>query len=483
MADPRERIVGATRRGLRLTLISQAVVVGSYLLSVPVLGRLLTPDDFGMIASIAVVLGMGGLLVDGGFLHAVIQAPQINERQLSNLFWFSVAVALFLQFAIILFAADLASLFSASQIQRFAIVGSIALPITALGLMSDALLRRELQFGRVAAVSAVAAVGSTSVTIGVALATRSAISLAIQPVAAACIRSAVLWYLCPWRPGLPTRRAGSLPLIRFGLNVASFNILNYIARNADKVLIGWRAGSNDLGHYERAYRVLTAPLSQINAPLSNVMIPSLSRLVDDPEGYRRSYTATTEMLLLVCVPLAGFVMIARRSVVLVLLGPVWGDAAPILAWLSLAMIVQPLCNTLGWLLISQGRTVALRRWGAVSSVATVMSFVAGLPWGARGVAASYAIVFCLVLAPALLKVVTSTGPVGLQEIGSVSVPAFLVAFATTAAVGVVIRVTSSLSPAAQLLCGASTALTVWGLCASRTQAGRRLGRGLGLRLA
>src|ERR1700693_4565183 len=101
--------------------------------------------------------------------------------------------------------------------------------------------------------------------------------------------SAAAWMACGWRPGMPARRAGIRSMVAFGGNLTVFSALNYFIRNSDNVLIGWRWGAEPLGQYASAYNLMLIPLSQINAPISSVVVPALSRLQSDPVRYRSYY--------------------------------------------------------------------------------------------------------------------------------------------------------------------------------------------------
>jgi O-antigen/teichoic acid export membrane protein len=110
-------------------------------------------------------------------------------------------------------------------------------------------------------------------------------------------------------------------------------------------------------------------------------------------------------------------MIATSDwLVRLVLGPQWDETARIFALLGVAGLFEPVANTMGWLLISQGRTRDMLRWGFVHAAVTTLSFAVGLPWGAVGVAASYSAFGVLVHKPLLFWYVGRRGPVGARDI-------------------------------------------------------------------
>lgn len=236
---------------------------------------------------------------------------------------------------------------------------------------------------------------------------------------------------CSWRPGLPSWKSGIGSMLAFGGNLTGFNTINYLARNLDNLLIGWRWGAQPLGLYNKAYQLLLLPLNQINSPIASVAIPTLSRIVDTPERYRKAYLRILEKLIMITAPLMVFMMATSDWLIQILLGDQWSDASQIFIWLSLAGLIQPIANSTGWLFISQGRTRHMFQWGIISGTITIISFWIGLPWGAIGVSASYSLFWLGAVMPLLFWFVGRTGPVKTKDFYQTSVP-FLFASLGTA---------------------------------------------------
>jgi PST family polysaccharide transporter len=89
--------------------------------------------------------------------------------------------------------------------------------------------------------------------------------------------------------------------------------------------------------------------------------------------------------------------------------------APIFAWLGLAGLVQSAGNTTGWVFMCQGKTKTMFQWGVYASATTIAAFVVGLPWGAVGVAAAYAISSYVVRVPVLTWLMHRIGRVSAYD--------------------------------------------------------------------
>jgi PST family polysaccharide transporter len=249
-------------------------------------------------------------------------------------------------------------------------------------------------------------------------------------------------FLARWRPGAPSLDQGVRELIRFGAGLSISNIFNYISRNADNFLIARFVGQAQLGLYDRGYKLMMMPLQQVNAPISRVLLPLLSRLQTDPVRYRSSYLSTITGLMAAVQPGLLTAVIFAPAFVHVLLGPNWDAVVPIFVWLGLAGLHQITTNTLGWLLVSQGRARSLVVLGVCTSVTTVAAFVIGLRYGAVGVAAAYMISDYLLRLPVIWWYVTRNGPVSLSDLLRAAAP-HAVAIAIT---GVVLLLVARIEP-------------------------------------
>ena len=112
-------------------------------------------------------------------------------------------------------------------------------------------------------------------------------------------------------------------MIAFGGNLTGFGLVNYFARNLDNLLIGRFWGAEQLGLYARAYQLLLLPIEQINAPITAVAVPVLSRLKDNPERYRSAYLRLLEKVALLTMPGMAFMIASSDLLVLIVLGPKW----------------------------------------------------------------------------------------------------------------------------------------------------------------
>jgi PST family polysaccharide transporter len=145
-------------------------------------------------------------------------------------------------------------------------------------------------------------------------------------------------------------------------------------------------------------------------------MPMLSRLAANPEAYRRAYIGLAERLNMAVMPCAAILIAVPDQVVRVLFGDAWLAASPIVAWLGIAALYQPISYTGSWLFMTQDRTREMFRWGLIGSALMAVTIVAGLPFGAQGVAAGFAVGGLVIRLPLMFWMVGRRGPVGAVDL-------------------------------------------------------------------
>jgi PST family polysaccharide transporter len=396
-----------------ITGLSQA---GKFFISIIgsiVLARLLSPTDFGLMATISPLVAMADLVRDLGFTQAIIQRRMISRRQVNALFWLSMATAFAIATLLSLISPLVAGFFNEPRLTLLLIATSWSLLIGSLGALPIALLNSQLRFAAIAVVETCASVTGMATAATCAWLTHSYWSLVLANAVASITATALSLALSGWRPGRPVYDRVIGDMVRFGIALSTADIASFIARNADNLLIAKAQGPLELGLYDRAYKLMLVPLAQITWPISRVLIPVLSRQVDHQETYARTYFVTITGMMICAQPGLLFGVVFSRDVVALLLGPGWSGVAPIFTWLGVVALQHLVTSSTVWLFISQGRSKAYAALAVTNSVIAVIAFLIGLPWGALGVAVSFTLFDFAIRMPLGWWLATSQGPVGL----------------------------------------------------------------------
>lgn len=418
-------LAGRSIRGGAVTVGAQVLKIVMQFAVTIVLARLLKPEAFGLVAMVAVVLTFLETFKDLGLSAATVQREAITHREVSTLFWVNAGLGFVAALSMIPLAPLLSWFYGEPELFNITLALGVGFALSGLSTQHLALLRRQMRFSVLASIQMGAEIIGMAAALIAAYEGAGYWALILQRIVWAACMALGGWIFCRWRPGFPGRLSEVRSLLGFGGYVTGSNLASLFVRNMDQVLIGWYWGATPLGLYDRAYKILLLPINNLNAPLFSVAMPALSRLVGEPARYRRTYLGMVEKLSMVTMPCAALLIAAPDLVVRLLFGPQWVAATPIVGWLGLAALYQPVSYTCSWLFMTQDRTAEMFRWGLISSALLAVSIVAGLPFGAEGVAASFAISGIAVRMPALFWAVGREGPVSSLDIVRTMIPSIV----------------------------------------------------------
>ena len=434
-----------TGQGARLVLTFVATVI---------LARLLTPGDFGLVAMVVAVTGFLALFRELGLSIATVQTAAISSREVTTLFWINVSGGVVLCLATVALSPGIAWFYGDP---RLVLIGMALAPValfSGAACQHRALLRRQMRFRVLAVIDVLAFAAGVTAAVLAAWGGAGYWALVLLPLVTEASTTVGVWVVCRWRPG---ERASLREVRRFltvGGNITGFEVVNYWARNFDNVLIGRFWGAGQLGLYSRAYQLLLIPIELVAGPIGMVATSALSRVAADaPQQYRNAALRIVQKVALLTMPVAVLMIVASDWLVAVVLGAQWAGASRLVAIFGVAALTQSVGHTAGWLLITQGRTRDLFRWGFIGGGIALASIALGVPWGAVGVALSYAIGGLLVRTPALFWFVGRAGPIRAADYArSLLIPATAAGCALIA--GISFRQVAGAVPPAAGLAGA-----------------------------
>ncbi|WP_170841850.1 lipopolysaccharide biosynthesis protein [Sphingomonas gellani] len=411
-------------RGAATTAVAQAFKVVTTMLTTVIVARLLSPDDYGVTAMVAPVAGFILIFQNLGLNSAVIQAKTLDPEHSNALFWVNMAASAAIAVVMVAIAPLVGLFYHDTRAALVTAATAATVLVSGAKLQHQALLNREMRFSVLSLNDVVSAAATLFGTVIAAYFLRNYWAIWIGAFVGAMSSTLMMWANSGWRPRLGANFAGTRKLIAFGASITGFNLVNFLARNADNVIIAKAQGSAQLGLYDRSYKLMLFPLQNINQPLSRVMTPALSRMQDEPARYRRAYLLALRGLAIVSLPGVITAAICSGRVVEILLGPKWMGAAPIFFWLSLTALAQIVANTTGWLYVSTGQGRRQFVWGVTSSLISLASFAIGIPFGAVGVARAYFFGQLLGL-PFLYWSATRNNPVSYGSLITVQLPSLI----------------------------------------------------------
>ena len=398
----KQDLAGRSVRGGAVTMINQSGKFVLTLFSTAILARILSPADFGLLAMVISIIGFLMMFRDLGLSMATVQRAEINHKQVSTLFWVNVLIGAIIAVVTMAIAPVVGWFYEEPRLVPITLVLAGAFVLSGLSVQHQALLRRQMRFNAIAVIEIFSLILSITAAILAAFSGWGYWSLVIMHLVRESGNTLGVWLACGWKPGRPARRVGMRSLLVFGGHLTGFNVINFFARNLDKVFIGRFVGAGPLGLYAKAYQLLLLPVRQINLPLSSVAVPTLSRLQADPDRFRVYYRRGVMLTVAAGMPAVVFLFVAAEKAVLAILGPQWIDAVIMFRVLAPAAFVGTFNMATGWVFVSLGQTGRQLRWGIISALLSVLGFAVGIRWGVIGMAAAVSVAVCTLRLPGVI---------------------------------------------------------------------------------
>lgn len=377
--------------------------VGSYIVRfgiIIVLARLLSPQDFGLLAMALAVTQVLEIFRALGTQTAIIQKKVLSQELLSSVFFLSCCVGILLSTIVALGGPAVAWLYGEARVSHVIKVLGLTFAISSFGLVHVALLNRAKRFNQLAIIGWAATVTNGMVAISLAFAGWGVWALVAGNIIGALTTTSVAWWFSRWRPSVIYHWSEIRKVARFSSYLVANSLYEYFTRNISIFIIGRFLGAASLGYFTLVSRLFQNTLELIMGTLRTVLFPTLSNIQDDNPQIRKLYLRACAGITFIIAPMMAGLCILASPFVYAILGEKWGPAIPLIMILTPIAAVNSLKNTVGVIYMVKGRTDWLFYWQLVSGTLTALSFLFGLPWGIVGVASAYCIITLALIYPA-----------------------------------------------------------------------------------
>lgn len=345
------------------------------------LARLLTPDDYGMIAMLTIFMAVSQTFIDSGFGNALIRKPDRNESDKATVFFFNIFMAIACYGIIFLAAPFVASFYNMPQLSDILRVLGINLIIQAFGSIQRLNLTIDLNFKVLAKVTFSGAVVGGTAGLICAYNGLGVWSLVVQQMTTMTFRVILFWTLVHWRPKTFFNKTSFKNMFGFGSKLLASGLLNTVYDNVYDLIIGKVFAAATLGNYTRAAHFAQFPSSNITGIFQRVTFPVLSKIQDDHDKLRSAYLKFLNMATLVVFPLMiGLAALAKPFILLVLTDK-WVDAILILQIICFPMMWYPVHSINLNVLQVMGRSDLFLKLEVIKKIVGIATLCVTLPHG------------------------------------------------------------------------------------------------------
>lgn len=363
--------------------------LGSFVTAV-VLGRLLTPDDFGLVGMVMPIIAFVAMLADGGVSNHTLQAKTLSQQQLSLTFWIGVIISIALFILLGLLSPVVATIYGDDRLQLLTIVVASALVLSIFNTQHNVLVKRCFKHNYFAVAEIVGSLSGMTAGISLALSGAGYWAIAAAPLVRHIAHSLVIWYLTGWVPIIPKVNKDEIKeILSFGGYVIFSNAVVTGCRNLDKVILGVKFGAEEVGYYAMAYNIMMLPFFQVLTPAGGAIVPYFSQIREREEEFKKAILKVVTYLGFIVAPFMAFAATHSEELLILILGEQWRPATPVFSLLAYASITGSMITPLNWAMIASGQPSKLARWSVITVIPMITAFLIGSHWGGSGIAAGY----------------------------------------------------------------------------------------------
>ncbi len=356
-----------TIKGLSWSFIGQIIKqVFQFFINV-FLAHLLLPTDFGLVAMAAVFMNFASIFSDMGVSSALIQRKHVTEEHWSSAFWLNILFGLILSVFFCLCSPLIAQFYNRPELSAIIFILSFNFFLSSFTIIQQSLLTKNMEFYALMIRDIGAVVLSGLLAIYLAFKGWGVWSLVVQMLVSTMINNLFLWGSSTWRPKFIFSITSLKDFFFFSTNLTGFQIINYFARNLDQMLIGKFLGSEVLGYYSLAYKLMMLPLQNISWVLSKVMFPVLSKVNDDLERLQRAYIKMIRSISILTFPLMTLLFVLAPQFINVIYGEKWAAVSDLVRILSFCGMFQSLGTISGLIYQSVGKTNIQLKMGLINT--------------------------------------------------------------------------------------------------------------------
>lgn len=354
--------------GMATRILSRSARALVGLGTVVLLSRFLAPSEFGLFALVFFVVSLAQILGDSGLRTALVFKQQTSGLEEDSMFWLSVGIGCGLTALTVMFADDIARLFNEPSLPGPLRVAASVFIINSVRSVPQSLLERNFQFGTLAVSEVLAAVVGAVVAIAMALAGEGMMALVGQQVAMAVVPSVMSLWAARYVPQLRFSFAAVRPLLGFGGSITAATLLQFLAGNIDRPIVGARMSATDLGMLAVAQQVVTTPLRVIVNNVRQISFPIMASIQNENQRMQAAHASTLHAVMLAMGPLCFGLSAVSEPAVRVLLGPQWMQAGQVIGIAAITALITAMGGLNNAIFAAQGRGTYIL-WMAIFALA------------------------------------------------------------------------------------------------------------------
>ena len=348
------------------------------------LARLLLPSDFGAIAMFSVLTAIAGSFVDSGMASSLIRSKNIDDTDLSTVFWFNLVVSIILYAIIFIVAPFVADFYHLAILKSVIRIYSITLIIRSFVTVQGVIFIKNLDFKtgfKIQIPSQI--IGGVS---GIVLAYNGfgVWSIVYYNIIQTIVSTVQLWLYSQWKPSFIFRKEKFKEHFNFGYKLTLSGLLNTIFNNIYTIVIGKMFSAVQLGFYNRADTLKQLPVTNLSNALNKVTFPLFSKIKDNDEKLKEVYSRLMKVVVFIITPILSIMIVLADPLIRFVYTEKWLPAVPYFQVLAVAGILHPIHSYNLNILKVKGRSDLFLVLEIVKKVMIIIVLIVSLRYGIMG---------------------------------------------------------------------------------------------------
>lgn len=359
----------------------------TFLLSI-ILARLLSPNDYGVIAILLVFITIADVFVNAGFGSALIQKKDADNMDFSSVFYFSIAFSVLVYAVIYLAAPVIASFYNMPVLKPIMQVLALRIPIAAINSVQQAYVSRNMQFKKFFYSTVSGTAASAVVGIAMAYSDYGVWALVGQYLSNAIVNTIVMFFVINWRPQLIFSLQRLKSLFSYGWKLLLSGVLDTGYQSLNSLLIGKFYTPIDLAFFDTGKKFPMVIVNNINTSISSVLFPALASEQDEPEKVKAHTRKVIQISSYIMWPMMLGMVASADTIVSLVLTDKWLPAVPYLQIFCITYGLWPIHTANLQAINAMGRSDIFLKLEFVKKVIGVTVLLISVKYGILAIALS-----------------------------------------------------------------------------------------------
>ena len=380
------------KSAIKWNSISQILNQSSTFICGFVLMRLLTPEDFGLVAIVGFFIGFSVVLSNIGLAASIINKKNINKFDYDNIFTVSFLIGLIFALLLLVLSSPLSIFFGDMRLEVLFQISAVILLISPMAAIPNAIIRRKLDFKNLALIDFLSVSISLIVSLCMAYNGYGYYSLIAQRIVNNSLRVFLLFIVTKYRPSFCFNLPNLKEHLAFGIPILGSKVINYSISNFDNFIIGKYLGAASLGSYSRAYSLVTIPSAKIGYVINSSLFPVFSNMKNKKVDIKPSVLKLYELMLYFLF-LLSLILIVMSNSIIQIISPTgeWDAIIPVIQALAFVSIFKPIIKFYSSVLDS----LSLTKLSFKTELAGGLIVLAGFVIGANFNILYFSYIYCL----------------------------------------------------------------------------------------